>query len=96
MQLEFSVGSPFKCHNKITARDFEECKTRPSFISSEQINDYINRGFVNFKLVGRGLPLNMVIDSYVYYLVKDEHKEYIRGYINETLESIRKAQMQRR
>lgn len=96
MQLEFSLGAPFECHNRSTVRGFEECKNRPSFISSEEIDSYVERGFVNFKLVGRGLPLPMVIDSYVYYLVKDEHKDFVRTRINETLEDIKRAQMQRR
>ena len=40
---------------------------------------------MNFKLVGRGLPKEMVLDSYMYYLVKDEHREFIRNKIEKTL-----------
>ena len=40
---------------------------------------------MNFKLVGRGLPKEMVLDSYMYYMVKDEHREFIRNKIEKTL-----------
>ncbi len=35
-------------------------------------------GFVNFKIVGRGMPMDYVKDSYIYYLVKEEHRDFIR------------------
>lgn len=52
---------------------------RPAFISNEQIGSYIDKGFVNFEIVGRGMPVDYVKDSYIYFLVKDEHRNFIRG-----------------
>lgn len=94
-QLEFDVSKPFPCPNRSTKPEFAECMKRPAFISKDEIESYIDRGFVNFKLVGRGLPQDMLIDSYVYYLVKDDEQAFIRKQINTTLESIRQAMMRR-
>ena len=64
---------------------------RPAFMSMEEVEKYIQRGFVNFKIVGRGLPMHFVLDSYLYFLVKDEHRDFIRAYINSTLDEIEAA-----
>ncbi|MBQ6695680.1 MAG: hypothetical protein IJN16_03155 [Lachnospiraceae bacterium] len=77
-QLEYDTLSKFQCPNKSTPRVFAECMKRPAFISNEQIGEYIERGYVNFKIVGRGLPQDFVKESYLYFLVKDEEREFIR------------------
>lgn len=87
-QLTFDKGTPFDCPNKKTVPSFKEAMKRPSFISKDEIGSYIDRGYVNFKVVGRGLPKEMVIESYLYYLVKDEHREFIKGKLEKTLESL--------
>ena len=69
---------PFDCPNMRTKPSFELCKKRPAFISNEEIGSYIDRGFVNYKLVGRGLPQKLVIDSYLYYLVNPDDRKFIR------------------
>lgn len=85
MQLEFDVNTGFPCPNNTTKRSFEECMKRPAFISNEEIGSYIDRGYVNFKIVGRGLPMEYVKESYLYFLVKDEDREFIRGKIDAIL-----------
>ena len=85
MQLTFSKGTSFDCPNRKTMPAFKECMKRPSFISKKELPSYIERGFVNFKLVGRGLPLEMVKDSYLYYLVKEEEREFIRAKLDGAL-----------
>lgn len=90
-QLTFDRGSNFKCHNNITRPTFEDAKTRPSFIDNEELPGLIDRGYVNFKIVGRGLPTQMVKDSYMYYLVKEEHREFISDKLIYTLENITKS-----
>ena len=87
-QLTFDKGTTFDCPNKKTVPSFKEAMKRPSFISKDEIGSYIDRGYVNFKVVGRGLPKEMVIESYLYYLVKDEHREFIKGKLEKTLESL--------
>lgn len=88
MQLTFDKGSCYDCPNKTKRPSFAEAKKRPAFISAEDIASYVDRGYVNFKVVGRGLPQDMVIDSYVYYLVKEEHQEYIKAKIESTLKHL--------
>ncbi|MCM1026831.1 MAG: hypothetical protein NC432_10375 [Roseburia sp.] len=82
MQLEFDVNTAFPCPNHTREQSFKKCMERPAFISNEQIGDYIDRGFVNFKIAGRGMPQDYVEESYLYFLVKDEDRDFIRGKID--------------
>ena len=67
-QLEFDSRTDFQCPNRSREnRTFEECMKRPAFLSTEEVERYIERGFVNFKIVGRGLPQQFVLDSYLYF-----------------------------
>lgn len=90
LQLEFDPYTPFPCPNLSTPRAFAECMDRPAFISNEQIEAYIDKGFVNFKIAGRGMPLDYVKDSYLYFLVKEEHKAFITEKVNLLLERMKK------
>ena len=40
---------------------------------------------MNFKIVGRGLPMEFAKESYLYYLVKEEYQSFIRGKIDRAL-----------
>lgn len=82
LQLEFDTDTSFPCPNRSRQRTFEECKKRPAFISNEQIGAYIDRGFRNFKIAGRGMPIDYVKESYLYFLVKEEEQSFIRGKID--------------
>ena len=84
-QLEFDVAAPFPCPNRQKTKDFAQCMKRPAFISKEEIGSYIDRGYVNFKLVGRGLPRELVLESVLYYLVKDEDRDFIKRNIEKRL-----------
>lgn len=95
MQLEFETRSDFKCPNKATPRVFQECMDRPAFISKDDVAMYAERGFVNFKIVGRGLPMELVKDSYLYYLTNDKDREFIKTRVDQTLAEIAKAQQKR-
>ena len=86
-QLSFDKGKPFECPNIKTRPSFAECMKRPSFISDADVDAYVERGFVNYKLIGRGLPEDLIVDSYMYYLVKEEHRDFIR---NKLLTTVRK------
>lgn len=89
-QLEYDPNLPFKCPNNSTPRVFAECMKRPAFISNEEIEKYIDRGYVNFKIVGRGLSADFVKDSYMYFLVKDEKRDFIRNRLESTLNDLTK------
>ncbi|MBQ8139253.1 MAG: hypothetical protein IJ195_07360 [Lachnospiraceae bacterium] len=84
-QLEYEIAAPFECPNKQQTKSFSDCMARPAFISNTDIESYIDRGFENFKLVGRGLPQSLVIDSYVYYLAKPDKQDFIREQIAKRL-----------
>ncbi len=96
-QLEFDQRTQFHCPNKSNERrTFEECMKRPAFMTNDEVEKYIEKGFCNFKIVGRGLPQDFVKDSYLYFLVKDEHREFIRNHIDHVLDELTKAQRQMR
>ena len=84
-QLEFDVKDIFACPNANPNKTFAECQKRPAFISNEEIGDYIDRGFVNFKIAGRGMPQQYVLDAYLYFLVKDGQRDFIRERIRRLL-----------
>ena len=86
-QLQYEVAPPFDCPNRQQKKSFQDCKNRPAFISKEALSDYIDRGFENFKLVGRGLPIELVMESYLYYLVREEEQEFIRREITKSLQN---------
>lgn len=85
MQLEYEIAKPFPCQNRQSVRGFEDSMSRPSFISREDLVKYIDRGFINYKIVGRGLPQKMVEDSYLYYLVKPERREQVRNMLHDIM-----------
>lgn len=90
-QLEFDVNDIFNCPQSNQRKGFSECMKRPAFISNEEIGSYIDRGFVNFKIAGRGMPQEYALDSYLYFLVKDDQREFIRGRIQNLLQQYQSA-----
>lgn len=87
-QLEFDRDSFFDCPNRKVKPSFAESMKRPAFIGNDDIGAYIDRGYCNFKLVGRGLPVELVKDSYMYYLVKDEYRDEIRSKMESMLAGV--------
>lgn len=76
-QLEFSEMVFPACEN--IGRDFYEIMKNRSFISTEEIfGRYHDKGFVHFKLDGRGFNKYKVLESFVYYLVKPEYRDKVR------------------
>lgn len=63
-------------------------KKLPTFISWEQIEqEYIPRGFKHFKIEGRSVHLPYVLDTFLYYLVKEEYRDEEREHLYLGLES---------
>ena len=94
-QLEFDQTTDFKCPHQNAKRGFNESMKRPAFISNEEIGSYIGRGYVNFKIVGRGLSPEFLMDSYAYFLAKDEHREFIRNKMTQTLIDLTRTPVRR-
>jgi len=94
-QLEFDKDTYFKCPHQNAKRGFSECMKRPTFIKNEEIDSYIERGYVNFKIGGRGLSPEFLMDSYMYFLVKEEHRDFIRMKMNQTLADLTRAPQRR-
>lgn len=80
-QLEFSEQDFGKCDN--INRNFDEIKKNRSFITTEALyGRYHEAGFCNFKLDGRGFRREKLLESFVYFLVKPEHRDYMRAMLN--------------
>lgn len=96
MQLEYDVRASFPCPHNTRERTFEDCKGQPAFISNEEIAGLAERGFVNFKIVGRGMPQRFVEDAYLYYLVKEEHRDFVRNRIDGLMQQFNAARQNQR
>ena len=95
-QLEFDTDVQFPCYDKEPdKRTFACSMRRPSFLSNDDVKKYSEMGYRNFKIVGRGLPKEYLIDSYIYYLVKDDSRDFIRNHIMSTLMQLRSGQPRR-
>lgn len=94
-QLTFDRETMFQCPHQNAKRGFSECQKRPSFISNEEIDSYIERGYVNFKIAGRGLSQEFLMDSYLYFLVKEEQRDFIKSKMNQILADMMRAQQRR-
>lgn len=94
-QFEFEVTDKLRniCPDRShKSRTFQEGMKKPSFMSNSDIIEYSKKGFKNFKMVGRGLGLEFYLDSIIYYLVKDDCREFIRKSIVDVMKKMWMAQ----
>ena len=76
-QIAFEESSFPKC--KHIKRDFYQIRQNHMFITREDLyGKYKEAGFRHFKLDGRAFNRYKVIESYVYYMVKEEYRDMIR------------------
>ena len=71
------------CKNE--SRNLQDCFNLETFIKAEQIDNYIDLGFSNFKIEGRNTSSTNLLETLLYYLVKDKYKDIIRKEIQKTL-----------
>lgn len=95
-QLEFDTTIKFICSDPNPEKhSFAGATKCAAFLSNDDVNEYAKKGFKNFKIVGRSEGYDFYIDSLIYYLVKDENREFIRKYIWETFNIIRSMKSKR-
>lgn len=95
-QLEFDTSIKFPCSDPSPIKaTFEGCMKRPAFLSNDDVKAYSERGFKNFKIVGRSEGIDFYVDSLLYYFVKDENRDFMRKYFNELLNHMRSGQPRR-
>lgn len=67
----------FKCVN--TTYNFYQIQQFPTFVKLEDLyGTYLSMGFCNFKIEGRVIQKENVLESYVYYMVKPEYRDLVR------------------
>jgi hypothetical protein len=75
----------FPCAN--IKRSFQEIQVNKSFISPAMIYDkYLQAGFRNFKLDGRGFGKRKVIESFAFYLAKPEYRMLVQEKLSNLVE----------
>ncbi len=89
LQLEYDTVTTFPCPNIQTPRNFSECMNRPAFIKDTEIGSYIERGFRQFKIAGRGMPEEYLIESYLYFLVRPEYRSMVKSKLETQLRDLR-------
>lgn len=76
-QLEFRETEFDPC--PYIGRNFYEVMENRSFITTELLyGRYLEHGFCHFKLDGRGFHRFKVMESFIYFFVKPEYRDYIR------------------
>lgn len=66
----------FKCIN--TEMNFYQITEYSTFVNRDNIKKYQELGFCHFKIEGRVLARENVLESYIYYMVKPEYKDMVR------------------
>ncbi len=80
-QLEFDHGDFGYCKH-INRSFYETMAGNKSFITAEDLyGKYVPAGFSKFKLDGRGFKKEKVVESYVYYMIKDDYKDLVREHL---------------
>lgn len=77
-QLE-GVAHYFSCSHQDGGEFFKHKEGHPIYLTNNEVlrmNDEF--GFSYFKIVGRGIAFETVLESYVYYLVKPAYREQVK------------------
>ena len=69
-------ATEFNCPN--SGYDFYRISEYPTFVKREYLERYTELGINNFKIEGRTLSLANVLESYVYYMIRPEHRDSVR------------------
>ena len=69
-------AAEFKCPNM--GYNFYQIQDYCTFVPNTALEKYMEMGFCNFKLEGRAIRRENVIESYVYYMVKPEYRDLVR------------------
>lgn len=77
-QLEGRVTEFRRCN--LAGHDFwREAAASPTILATQDVRELHSRyGVRRFKLVGRGVASSMNLESYLYYLVRPEHRDGLR------------------
>ena len=77
LQLNQQVDRNFNCPCEYL--HWFDVEKSNNIIKTDQLQQYIDMSFFNFKIEGRRMHPVDVIDSYIYYLIKDQYKDKIRN-----------------
>lgn len=70
---------PFTCYHQEKDNYFNHDASHPIFLTNDEVSKLNQEyGIEYFKIVGRGIPFEMVLESYVYSLIKPEFRESVK------------------
>jgi len=75
-QLELDPDGVMPCEH--SGCPFYKVKLKEHFLGRQEINQYLQQGFCNFKLEGRSNHVLDLVEILLYYLIKDEYQDEVR------------------
>jgi collagenase-like PrtC family protease len=80
------VIRPFRNCDAGAAEFFAHAPDHPVILTDDQVRALHDEcGINNFKIVGRGIPFETVLESYVYYLLKPEYRSPVKTLARQAL-----------
>lgn len=74
--------TPYDCHADKIKVFLRHEPGDPVFFTNEEVARlHRETGIDRFKIVGRGIPYDVVLESYAYYLVKPEYREDVKAVV---------------
>jgi collagenase-like PrtC family protease len=78
-QLDGAIR-PFRACDAGPGRFFEHSADHPVILTNSEVRRlHTEHGISSFKIVGRGIPFETVLESYAYYLLKPEYRANIKA-----------------
>lgn len=73
------VARPFPCDHQDGGAFFEHRADHPVYLTTDEVAQLNEEfGIEYFKIVGRGITFETVLESYVYFLVKPEYRDRVK------------------
>lgn len=70
---------PFQCHHREPGGFFDHAANHPVFLTTDNINELHRDHEIDFfKIVGRGIHPETVLEAYAYYLVRPPYRQHVK------------------
>lgn len=89
-----NILSPYNCRADKIRVFLKHEPGDPVFFTNDEIERlHFETGIDHFKIVGRGIPFDIVLESYVYYLIKPEYRRDVKRVVEEAMQHAQTAIM---
>jgi len=81
-----NTARPFPCAHQDNGAFFKHAPGHPVYLTVDEVRQmYVEYNIECFKVVGRGIPQETVLESYAYYLLRPEYREPVKQLVRRTL-----------